>query len=133
MAATEGTRTTALVWDWQQPVQTISNRPFYTHLVPNTPSAPADLTYRHLAAGRYHVRAYRTGYRHNDAYSAYIDMGMPKSLAPGQLRQLQDLTRDMPEVDRMAEVGTDGRLTVSLPMRSNDILLVEIDRQPTGE
>ena len=131
MAATDGTRTAVLVWDWQQPVQTISNRPFYTHLVPNRPSNPADLTFRHLAAGRYHVRAYRTGYRHNDAYSAYIDMGMPKSLDAHQLRQLQDLTRDAPEVDRMAQVGPDGRLAFSLPMRSNDILLVEIDRQPT--
>ena len=101
--------------------------------MPDAPSAPAALTFRHLAPGRYHVRAYRTGYRHNDAYSAYIDMGMPKTLAPAQLRQLQDLTRDMPEIDRMAEVGVDGRLALSLPMRSNDILLVELDRQPTGE
>ena len=131
MAATDGTRTTALVWDWQQPDQKVSNRPFYTHLVPNSPSAPAHLAFAHLAAGSYHVRAYRTGYRHNDAYSAYIDMGLPKSLDARQLRQLQDLTRDMPEVDRMAQVGADGRLTLSLPMRSNDILLVAIDQQPT--
>jgi xylan 1,4-beta-xylosidase len=132
MAATDGTRTAALIWDWQQPDQKISNRPFYTHLVPNSPSAPADLAFAHLAAGFYRVRAYRTGYRHNDAYSAYIDMGMPKSLDPRQLRQLQDLTRDAPEVDRPVEVGADGRLAFTLPMHSNDILLVTIDQQPTS-
>jgi xylan 1,4-beta-xylosidase len=127
MAATDGSRTTVLVWDWQQPKQAVSNRPFYTHLVPNTPAPAADLSFEHLATRRYHVRAYRTGYRHNDAYSAYIDMGMPKNVNAGELRQLQDLTRDLPEVDRIAQVGTDGRLAITLPMHSNDILLVKIE------
>ena len=131
MAATDGTRTTALVWDWQQPKQPVSNRPFYTHLVPNTVSATAKLAFEHLAPGRYRLRAYRTGYRHNDAYSAYIDMGMPKSLDPKQLGQLQGLTRDAPEVDRTVQVGADGRTGIDLPMRSNDVVLVSIDR--TGQ
>ncbi|WP_019832749.1 GH39 family glycosyl hydrolase [Sphingomonas sp. PR090111-T3T-6A] len=128
MAATDGTRTTALVWDWQQPKQSVSNRPFYTHLVPNAPAPTAKLAFAHLAPGRYHLRAYRTGYRHNDAYSAYIDMGMPKNLDAKQLRQLQDLTRDTPEIDRTVEVGADGRTSVELPMRSNDVVLVSMDR-----
>jgi xylan 1,4-beta-xylosidase len=131
MAATDGTRTTALVWDWQQPKQPVSNRPFYTHLVPNTASATAKLAFEHLAPGRYRLRTYRTGYRHNDAYSAYIDMGMPKSLDPKQLGQLQGLTRDAPEVDRTVQVGADGRTGIDLPMRSNDVVLVSIDR--TGQ
>jgi xylan 1,4-beta-xylosidase len=130
MAATDGSHTTVLVWDWQQPKQAVSNRPFYTHLVPNMRAPAADLSFEHLATGRYHVRAYRTGYRHNDAYSAYIDMGMPKNVNAGELRQLQDLTRDLPEVDRIAQVGTDGRLAITLPMHSNDILLVKIEQQP---
>jgi len=133
MASTDGTRTAVLLWDWTQPRQAVSNRPFYTHLVPNAPAAPVALRIGHLAAGRYHLRAYRTGYRHNDAYSDYIDMGLPKSLDPRQLRRLQRLTRDTPEIDRTVRIGTDGLLTLDLPMRSNDILLVEIERQPTSD
>jgi xylan 1,4-beta-xylosidase len=128
MASTDGTRTTALVWDWQQPKQPVSNRPFYTHLVPNTVAPAAKLGFDHLAPGRYRLRAYRTGYRHNDAYSAYIDMGRPQSLDPKQLRQLQDLTRDTPEIDRTVQVGADGHAAIGLPMHSNDIVLVEMER-----
>jgi len=60
-------------------------------------------------------------------------MGLPKSLDPRQLRRLQRLTRDTPEIDRTVRIGTDGLLTLDLPMRSNDILLVEIERQPTSD
>lgn len=128
MAATDGTRTTALLWDWEQPKQAVSNRPFYTRLVPATAAPTAQLTFDHLAPGRYRLRTYRTGYRHNDAYSAYIDMKMPKRLEPRQLRQLQDLTRDTPEIDRGIQVGADMRAHISLPMRSNDVLLVSVER-----
>jgi len=43
---------------------------------------------------------YRTGFRANDAYSAYIDMGKPTALSAPQLDELKQLTRDLPETDR---------------------------------
>jgi xylan 1,4-beta-xylosidase len=132
MAATDGQTISTLVWDWEQPQQKVSNRPFYTRLVSNVPAPLADLAFEHLKPGSYRVRAYRTGYRHNDAYSAYIEMGMPKSLAPEQVRHLADLTRDMPEVDRFIQVGSDGHLTLPMAMCSNDILLITLVPQSTN-
>ena len=71
---------------------------------------------------------HRTGFRANDAYSAYIDMGAPKDLRPAQLDQLRQLTRDMPETDRVVRVGESGSYEFSLPMHSNDIVLVTLER-----
>ena len=67
----------------------------------------------------------RTGYRANDAYSAYIDMGLPKSLTAEQLGQLQALTLDRPEIEKVIRVR--GEAVVDLPMRANDIVLVELE------
>ena len=71
---------------------------------------------------------HRTGYRANDAYSAYIDMGAPKDLSPAQLDRLKNLTRDVPETDRAVEVGKGGSYQFSLPMHSNDVVLVALEK-----
>jgi xylan 1,4-beta-xylosidase len=124
--ATEGASTSALIWEWEQPEQKVSNRPFYTRLVPASAAPAARLSFKHLAPGEYRLQVRRTGFRANDAYSAYIDMGMPTALSASQLNKLRSLTRDVPETNRKVTVGASGEYTVDIPMRSNDIVLVQI-------
>ncbi|MBW8882702.1 MAG: beta-xylosidase, partial [Asticcacaulis sp.] len=109
-----------------QPTQAVSNRPFYKRLVPNAPAATANVTLSHLAPGAYTVAIHRTGYRANDAYSAYIDMGAPASLSPAQLAQLQSLTQDTPESQKTVTVGKTGKASLSIPMHSNDVVLLTL-------
>ncbi|HEU4959280.1 MAG TPA: beta-xylosidase [Sphingomonas sp.] len=123
MATVAGGRTAVLIWDWEQPKQAVSNRPFYTRLVPAEPIAPVHVAFSHVPAGRYRLRTFRTGYRRNDAYSAYIDMGRPDRLSAAQLQHLQQLTRDLPETDKAVIVGAQGTLALDVPMRSNDVVL----------
>jgi len=130
MATSDGSGAAVLLWDWQQPKQAVSNRPFYTRLVPPTPAPAAHIAFAHLPAGHYRLRQYRVGYRHNDAYSAYIDMGRPKSLSPDQSAKLRLLTRDRPETDQTIRISADGHFDFRLPMRSNDVALVTLE--PVG-
>lgn len=69
----------------------------------------------------------RTGYKANDAHTAYLEMGSLKELNADQLQKLQALTTDKPEVDRVVNVGANGKLEWKLPMRSNDIVLVTLE------
>ena len=131
IATTDGGDTEVLLWDWQQPSQAVSNRPFYTKLVASSPVSPAHIRFEHLQAGTYHLRAFRTGYRHNDAYSAYIDMGLPEKLTQAQLHKLQQLTRDLPVINRTVTVGKDGHYELDLPMESNDVVLVTLSAMPS--
>jgi xylan 1,4-beta-xylosidase len=121
----------AVIWDFLQPRQTVSNRPFYGRIVPAVPEPSVEVSISHLSSGSYKLRAYRTGFRANDAYSAYIDMGAPKDLTPAQLEQLRLLTRDLPEIDRVVRVAEGGSQTFSIPMRSNDVVLVTLERIET--
>ena len=121
----------AVVWDFEQPVQKMSNRPFYTKLVPATQAAPVELHVAHLKVNaRYHFEIHRTGYDANDAYSAYIRMGMPKDLSPGQIGKLNQLTRDIPEKAGTVRAAKDGSLTLTVPMRSNDVVLISLKALP---
>ena len=84
--------------------QKVSNRSFYTKLMPAHPAAPVQLELTHLATNAaYRVKIYRTGYRANDAYSAYIEIGSPKDLTPLQIAHLAELTRDLPETDKVMQ------------------------------
>ena len=126
MASYDGKSATALLWTFAQPEQKVSNRPFYSRIVPNQPAEAATVTFNGLKPGAYRLTVQRTGFRKNDAYSAYIDMGAPKSLTPANLKRLQDLTQDKPEQQRKISVGADGKASIKLPMKTNDIVLVRL-------
>jgi xylan 1,4-beta-xylosidase len=125
MAATDGRSTTALVWNWTPPKQNASDRPFYTKVQPSVPAEAPRLTFRHLKPGRYTLTIRRTGFRHNDPQTAYLEMGSPQKLSPAQLASLQQLTRDLPESRRVVTVRS-GTFSAMIPMRTNDVVLAQL-------
>src|ERR1017187_76848 len=127
-AAIDNDRVATVIWDFQQPEQKVSNRPFYSRIVPAVPAPSLHVTFKNLSSGIYRLEVHRTGFRANDAYSRYIDMGAPRELTPTQLDQLNSLTRDLPEINRVVKVGKKGSYTLSLPMRSNDVVLVTVEK-----
>ena len=126
-AAYDGKSVAAVVWDFQLPDQKgHSNGNFFSKLVPNKKSDAVKIKLTGLAPGSYALKVYRTGYKANDAYSSYIEMGRPADLSPTQLQQLQSLTQDLPETERSIAVGDNGTAQITVPMRSNDVGLVTL-------
>lgn len=130
LAAAEGRRTAVLAWDAQQREQPTSNSVFFGKPLPSLAARPLQLRLQQLAPGSYRLQVRRTGFKANDAQTAYLEMGSPAELSAAQLRQLQDLTADKPEVDRTVRVGRDGLLQWKLPMRSNDVVLLTLEPAP---
>ena len=127
LAAASNGNVTAVIWDFQQPQQKVSNRPFYTKLVLAHPASPVKLEVVHLAPhARYHIEVHRVGFHANDAYSAYLEMGAPKDLTATQIAHLMDLTRDVPETEQRVRAASDGRVAITVPMKSNDVVLVKV-------
>ena len=132
LAARDGDSVATVVWDWQPPDQSAekaTNRGFFGRPLPAVASRPLALSFEHLPPGRYRLQLRRTGFKANDAQTAYLEMGSPKALAPDQLRRLQALTEDRPEVDRSVLVGEGGSLRWTAAMRSNDVVLVTLQRE----
>jgi xylan 1,4-beta-xylosidase len=126
LASADGNKAAVLVWDWQHREQPTSNGVFFGKPVPAAAARPVQLNLRHVAPGDYRVQMRRTGYKANDAHTAYLEMGSPKELQAEQLEKLQALTTDKPEVDRLVRVGPDGHLQWKVPMSSNDVVLVTL-------
>jgi xylan 1,4-beta-xylosidase len=128
LAAVDGGTVTLIIWDWAQPQTEESNRVFYRKLLPANPSKAAKVELSNLMPGTYSLRMHRTGYRANDAYSAYIDMGLPNDLTTEQVNVLHGLTRDAPERAQTIKVGADGKVSIDLSMRTNDVVMLTLAR-----
>lgn len=122
LAATEAGRTGVLLWNWTLPNQDVSNRPFFTRLLPAQKLPDAQLSFAGLKPGSYRLILRRTGFKANDAQSRYLEMGSPKTLSAAQLGELQQLTRDVPEQEQLVRIGADGRYRLTVPMRTNDVV-----------
>lgn len=121
----DGKTLKVLVWHFRQPEQAQSNRSFYTRVQPAAPAPDVRLELGGLPPGHYRVSIRRTGFDANDAYTAYLRMGSPSALSAAQLRQLSDLTTDKPSTSEL-RVGKSGTAKVALPMRDNDVVLLEL-------
>ncbi len=127
MLSTSNGSLSAVIWDFETPDQQLSNHPFFTKVLPSRPAAPVQLQVTHLAPRKaYRLQTFRTGFHANDAYTAYLEMGSPKSLTAAQLASLQKLTRDVPESDEVVRSKADGTLLIDVGMHSNDIVLLKL-------
>ena len=130
-AATDGKQLQAVVWDWRNTEQKVSNRSFFGKPRPAHDVGTAKVELRHLPPGRYKLTQNRTGFEANDAHTAYLKMGSPKDLDAKQLAQLQTLTTDKPELQRELLVGASGTVTVTLKLRSHDVVLLSLQKVGT--
>ena len=127
MAAQDGAKTTVLVWDFTQKEQTLSNRSYFHQTHPAELKAPVHLLIEHLQPGaRYCVDLQRVGYKANDAYTAYLEMGAPRDLSAAQVEQLQRLTEALPTHLANIVASKDGKAEIALTMQSNDVELLTI-------
>ena len=134
MLSTKDGNVAAVIWNFEQPDQKVSNRSFYTKVIPSHPVAPVNLHLTHLAANAsYHLEVHRTGFHSNDAYTAYIELGSPKDLTEAQIAHLNELTQDLPETDKVVRSDTGGNVEITFPMNSNDIVLVKLVRSEKGK
>ncbi|MGD0767529.1 MAG: cellulase family glycosylhydrolase [Tepidisphaeraceae bacterium] len=124
----DGGNFSGLIWDYTTPDQKESDRPYFRKLHPSTPLPPIDLTVTSLQPGKYRLVVHRTGFKANDAYSQYIEWGRPKDLTPEQIEALQQLSTDAPETQIMVDVGDNGTFHREIPIRTNDVVLVNVSR-----
>ena len=126
IVAADGKTLQVLAWTFTgPPEQDESNRPFYRRVRPAAEAAPIQIAFTGLAPGRRTVNIRRVGFRNNDAYTAYLEMGRPQRLTPDQIEALQTLSSD-PVQSTPIDIGRDGRGMLALPMRDGDVVLVEM-------
>jgi xylan 1,4-beta-xylosidase len=123
-----------LFWDYHQPKQDAPNAEFFTRELPAKSIAPARLVIDSLPPGKHAVKITRVGYRHNDVYTAYLDLGSPAGLSDKPYHLPEDVLAKLrtecagtPEI-REVTVGAGEPLVLDLQLNENDVYLVTIER-----
>lgn len=118
-----------LFWDFTNnspAADSINNQVYYKRDLAAKPKGRVDAVVAHLAPGKYKMSVYLTGYRANDAYDTYLDLGAPSQLTREQVRVIKQKNSDAPVMERTVSVGRDGRFSQVLDLRENDVYLIKL-------
>jgi xylan 1,4-beta-xylosidase len=122
-----------LLWDYSHPEQDSPNSEFFARDWPAKPNAPAQVVIDNLSPGEHQVNITRVGYRQNDVYTAYLDLGAPAGLpdAPSNLSdedlaKLRGACAGQPEI-RKVVVQPNQPLLLEVPLNQNDVYLITIE------
>jgi xylan 1,4-beta-xylosidase len=120
----------ALVWDFSLPTppQKENNQVYYRRDLPSHPKSAVTLALSGVPAGQYSMTVYRVGYRVNDAYAAYLDLGSPNQLSKPQVAYIKSLSDGKPERVALVHVGADRKVRETFALRENDVCFVTLTR-----
>jgi xylan 1,4-beta-xylosidase len=119
-----------LTWDFTStnPVKSENNQTFYKRDLPAAPKGKLKIELAHVPAGRYLLAVHQVGYRVNDAYAVYKDLGSPSQLTRAQVQTIKAGSDGRPVEQSTVVIRSDGRFSRELPMRENDVYLITLSR-----
>lgn len=103
------------------------NQIFYKKNLPPVGTHTVHLSLKDLPNGKYIKEIYRVGYKINDAYTAYYDMGSPSQLSNRQVDALKNLTKCFPTDQNIVTIEN-GKYEDMFQLRDNDIFFVKLKR-----
>ena len=119
------------MWDFTltHPVPSVNNQVFYKRDLPSHPKSNVTLALSGVPAGQYSMALYRVGYRANDAYAAYMDLGSPIQLSKPQAAYIKSMSEGGPERLSIVNVADDGAVRQTFELRDNDVCFVTLTKQ----
>lgn len=120
----------ALVWNFTlpHPAPAVNDQVYYKHDLPSHLKSNVTLALSSVPAGQYSMAIYRVGYRANDAYTAYLDLGSPSQLTKSQVAYLKSVSDGRPEQVSLVKVAADGIVHQTFELRDNDVCLVTLTK-----
>jgi xylan 1,4-beta-xylosidase len=75
------------------------------------------------------VETYKVGYRVNDAYDTYRDLGTPNQLTKAQVAEIKAKNNGTPIDTRTVKIDRDGKFEQQFDLRENDAVLITLKPQ----
>jgi xylan 1,4-beta-xylosidase len=115
-----------LLWDFTYTLpDSVNNQAYYIKDLPAKSKGKVKLNLSHVPAGRYTMEIYKVGYRANDAYTSYVDMGRPKQLKKQQVEKLKQ-KNGSPVATRQIEIKPNAKYSAEVDIRENDVILINL-------
>lgn len=120
----------ALFWDYTNSIpENVNNQQYFITDVKPKSKGKVRLRIANLKAGRYAISVFRVGYRINDPFADYLDLGRPSQLTRPQVDRIKKRNDGRPVLQETAAVRQGEVLVREYAMRENDVYLVRVERQ----
>lgn len=119
-----------LAWDFTHthPGDSVNNQVYYIRDLPSKSKGKLIVNLSNLPAGTYAMEIYKVGYRSNDAFTSYLDLGKPSQLTRQQVEQIKKLNDGSPVAKDMITIKRGAPLSKEMDIRENDVLMLNLIR-----
>lgn len=117
-----------LLWDFTNthPGDSVHNQKYYIQDLPAKQKGKVKINLSHLPAGKYTMEVYKVGYRVNDAYTGYLEMGRPDQLNRQQVEKLKSQNNGVPLARQQIEIKANVIFEKEFDIRENDVILIDL-------
>jgi xylan 1,4-beta-xylosidase len=117
-----------LAWDYtySRPTDSVNNQVYYIRDLPSKSKGKLKLNISNIPGGTYLLKVHKTGYRCNDAYTSYYDLGRPSQLTKNQAEQIKKQNDGSPVLKELITIKTGIAFSKELDIRENDVFLLNL-------
>jgi xylan 1,4-beta-xylosidase len=120
-----------LFWNFTltAPLDSINNQVYYRRDLPSKASGIAKISLSNVPEGIYRLKITNIGYKSNDAYATYMQLGSPSQLTKAQVLTIQDCNSGLPRLNEVLTIGSEQTFDYQLTVQENDVFLIELLKQ----
>ena len=116
-----------LLWDFTYTLpDSINNQDYFIQDLPAKEKGKVTINIKDIPVGNYTVNIYQTGYRVNDPYTTYFDMGRPNQLTKEQVQKIKETNNGAAISSEHVTVKKGTSFTKELDIRENDVFLLNL-------
>jgi xylan 1,4-beta-xylosidase len=108
------------------PGDSVNNQVYYIRDLPSKSKGKLQINITNVPEGNYSVIVYKVGYRCNDAYTSYYDLGRPNQLTKQQVEQIKLHNSGSPVHTEMVKIKSGTGFKKELDIRENDVYMIEL-------
>lgn len=118
-----------LYWDFTPigPPDSTNDQVFFKRDLPSKPMGDVTVSLRNVPDGKYELQVCQIGYRVNDVYALYMDMGSPSQLTLGQVAEMKQKCSGAPISVEIVKIKN-GQFEKSLRIRENDVFVLKLNK-----
>ena len=119
-----------LLWDYTYTLpDSTNNQNYYNKDLPAKAKGKVNINLSNIPSGKYKMEIYKVGYRVNDVYTNFVDMGKPAQLNKQQVEKLKLQNDGSPIATQIINVTSTSKFKKELDIRENDVYLVNLIKQ----
>ena len=117
-----------LAWDFSNthPGDSVNNQVYYIRDLPSKSKGKLKINISKVPEGTYSLEVYKVGYRCNDAYTSYYDLGRPKQLTKLQVEQIKKQNDGSPVEKEIIKIKDGNPFVKELDIRENDVYFLNL-------